>query len=709
MMKNFKNIFYAFLLLANYQCATAANRYVEFSPDNKNWISIFKNEVSNHLRHKVSGDTLFLHFKNGVYPIYESLSFIQGSSDKMNAPIVIRGEDKSVFSGGIILDNKEFKTISDNSIRNRILCVESRDKILEYDLFKSGIDNLGEINCIGFSRPREAAPIQLYFNGERMILARYPNADDPFLLKTRSTVIPIKKITNPGRKRVELPGDAHSENFTVVGGEFVYSDMQIEKWLNAPDLWVDGIFCRDWAWSLNKVSKIDTVNKTISLQYEEKYDLTGNKSFFFATNLLEEIDVPGEYYIDRESGKLYFYPPLHYNMNTSVIQLSGNTQNLLEIKGITNLKIENICFELGRFNALHIDQTSEIDIVNCTFSNLGNSAIIANGENINIENCVIRSTGGTAIDLNGGDFTTLEESNNVVHNCDISDWGKYQRVYSYAIALGGVGNKFLGNKIYFSPHGAISISGNNHLIERNEISNVILEFEDFGAIYAFSGRDQLRRGHIIRQNYFHHIGQLGERVWAIYVDEATAGWAIENNLFYKLGNPGARVGAIMGNTCSSVSIKNNLFLDCSQTFELSFHFSTWGRVRYDEYFKKIWDKEYSNIENIPAVYLDNYPELKNFLTEERIYVNTNSFINNTIGNFSIPLNHENYYLTRSDLVNVDSLVISRNNHFTKDKSLLDFLDKWNSSANHLELKEAMPELLKNYLFFKDKSLVKNNF
>lgn len=693
-----KNIVYLVFLLSFCFCSVSTKKNVKISPDNKNWVSEFKAAVYNHLQNSDTGDTLFIHFTEGAYSMHDCLRFIGDSLNNTNAPIVIRGEEKTVLTGGIILDNSTLRIISNPVVRNRIISIEARAKILEYDLFKDRINDLGEINCIGFGRSREAAPTQLYINGERMTLARYPNAGDPFLVKSRNTVIPIKRITNAGQKKVELPANENKEDSnSIERGEFVYEDDRIEKWLNSPDIWLDGVFCKDWAWSLNKVSKIDTVSKTIKLHFEEKYDLTANHSFFFATNLLEEIDVPGEYYIDREKRKLYFYPPQGFYSNSSKILLSGNTNSFLHFEGIENLRIENIDFEMGRFNAVKVDQCSNIKIVDCSFRNFGNSAIIANGENISIEQCRIHSIGGTAIDLSGGDYETLKASNNEVRQCDFRDWGNYQRVYSAAVALHGVGCELIGNKMYFSPHGAITISGNNHLIKNNEISNVLLEFEDFGAIYAFIGKNQLMRGHVIRQNYFHNIGQIGERVWAIYVDEATAGWAIENNLFYKLGNPGARVGAIMGNTCSYVPIKNNLFLDCSQTFELSFHFSTWGKVRYVNYFKRIWDKQYSTIENISSVYLENYPELKNFLTEDRIYVNTNSFTNNIIGNFSIPLNHENYFLTKSDLENSDSLVISKGNRYTQDKTLPEFLDKWNMNKNREELKKEMPDLLKKYL------------
>ncbi len=675
-------------------CTVPEKNTVKISSDKRNWAIEFSTAINKHLHQSVTKDTLFVHFNDGVYPFNESFGFFGDSSVNTNAPIVIKGNDKTVFTGGITLDNRALRPVSNIDVRNRIISIEARDKILEYDLHNNGITDLGELQSIGFGRSREASTAQLYINGERMTLARYPNAGDPHLLKMRKEVIPINKIISPGKEAVVLP--VGGTDTTSERGVFEYEDKRVEMWLNASDIWLDGIFSRDWAWSFNKIGKIDTINKTIELKYEERYDLTDERSYFFATNLLEEIDVPGEYFIDREKGMLYVYPPTDFNLNNSQIQLSGNTQAFLEFERIENLTIENIHFEMGRFNAIGISQCSFINIINCTFSNFGHSAIIADGNNITVEQCKIYSIGGTAIELNGGDFATLEASNNTVVNCDISDWGNYHRVYSSAVALNGVGCKVIANNLHFSPHGAINLSGNNHLISRNEMSNVFLEFEDFGAIYAFLGRNQLMRGTIISHNYFHNLGLIGERVNVIYPDEATADWTIESNLFYKIGGKGSRVSAIGTNTSSHLSINNNLFLDCSQTLELGFHFSTWGKARYT-YFRRFWEKQFSDMDSIPTVYSEMYPELKNFINEERIYVNTNSFTNNIIGNFSIPLRHDGLFITLSDLENADSLVITKGNRFTKDKSLIEFLEKWNSTKNREELKTEMPELLRKYL------------
>jgi len=80
------------------------------------------------------------------------------------------------------------------------------------------------------------------------------------------------------------------------------------------------------------------------------------------------------------------------------------------------------------------------------------------------------------------------------------------------ISLTGVGNKATHNLIHDGPRMGIMFSGNNLLLEYNEIRHVNLETEDTGAVYT-GGRDWISsRGSVIRYNYFHDIlgyGQMG--------------------------------------------------------------------------------------------------------------------------------------------------------------------------------------------------------
>jgi len=678
------------------------------SSNDANWVKKVQDAFDTHLNSTNLFDTLFIILKEGDYPITNSLQLKGPTKNKQIAPTLIRGEGKVVISGGITLNNLHFKPLTNQIIIDRVIDKNAQKKILEYDLKAAGINHLGTLNCIGFGRTAGIAPAQLFYNGERMTLARYPNQVNRTELKNRQSVLPIKKIINPGLA-IDLPlektGNATDSSQK---GIFECTDPHIFKWGSANEIWLDGIFCRDWAWSFNKLLKLDTLNHTMSLAYNEKYDLTNKNTFFFACNLLEEIDVPGEYYIDREQGKLYFYPPEYFNTSTDYIQISYNPNDLIAISNANHIQFENIQFELGRGKAVSISNSNSNVFLNSSFKNFGSGAISINGKNNSIQNCIIHAIGGAAITLNGGNLDSLIPSNNRVINCSISDWAYYNRVYAPAIALYGVGNIVSQNHIYNAPHGAITISGNNHLIEKNEIHHVLEEFRDFGAIYGFLGKNQQMRGHVIKENYFHDIGQIGDGVYVIYADEATGGWTITDNIFYKIGNKGARNAAILGNTSSYINILHNIFVDCSETFELSFHFSTWGKKRYQDYFLKSWKENDKDKHPFSEIHLMQYPELKNFLLEERVYVNTNSFKNNLIGNFTNPLNHSNYFKTQSDLLNADSLINASNNTFIKDNSIPVFLNALGIDQQANKPVIPIPENLKNFNYFISKTKQKSN-
>lgn len=670
------------------------------------WLSQFNMAIAQQLQSTNLSDTLFINFKQGVYSIKSPLVF-KGKIGQATPPIIINGGKGVIFSGGITLNSKNFQSNTDPLLAARILNQEAAKKVLVYDLAKEGINNLGQINCIGFGRKASIAPAQLFCNGQRMTLARYPNDTNRDSLKKRTAVLPIKTIVNPGLQAIELPLEDSEKKGLDQKGEFKYTDAHVSKWSNAKDVWVDGIFSRDWAWSLNKINAIDTEAHTIQLTYPEKYDLTNKNAFFFATNLLEEIDIPGEYYIDREQGKLYFYPPQDFNRTTASIQLSSTEKDLISIEACGNISFNNITFELGRFRAVSVDKSHHIAFEHCSFKNFGASALSIKGQNNTVNHCNIQSIGGTAITLDGGNLDSLTKSNNTVSHCDIADWAYYNRVYTPAIALLGVGHTVTNNFLHNAPHGAITISGNDHLIEKNEIAKVLLEFRDFGAIYAFLGKNPLMRGHLIKGNYFHDIGQIGEGVHAIYADEGTAGWTITDNVFYKIGHQGARVASVLGNTSSYVKVQHNLFIDCAETFEVSFHFSTWGKKRYSDYFMKSWKKQFATPQSISALYLAQYPELSNYMQEERVYVTTNSFTNNTIGNFAFPLNHSNVFRTQSNLPNADSLIVASNNVITKDQTLPNFLQQWGNKKTNQPLPLSMPKPLQQYGFFNTNTSSRN--
>ena len=64
-----------------------------------------------------------------------------------------------------------------------------------------------------------------------------------------------------------------------------------------------------------------------------------------------------------------------------------------------------------------------------------------------------------------------------------------------AIAVSGVGNRIIRNLIHHGPHLAISAGGNDHVVEGNEVHNVVAESDDAGAYYV--GRGWTQRGNVL--------------------------------------------------------------------------------------------------------------------------------------------------------------------------------------------------------------------
>ncbi|HQH27360.1 MAG TPA: hypothetical protein PLP17_08195, partial [Oligoflexia bacterium] len=90
---------------------------------------------------------------------------------------------------------------------------------------------------------------------------------------------------------------------------FGYEGDRPAQWKDARDAWVHGFWMYDWADAYLKIAAIDRENRWIATEPPEpRFGYKAGQRFRFI-NILEELDQPGEYYVDRESGMLYLWPP----------------------------------------------------------------------------------------------------------------------------------------------------------------------------------------------------------------------------------------------------------------------------------------------------------------------------------------------------------------------------------------------------------------
>ncbi|WP_246469549.1 Ig-like domain-containing protein [Cohnella nanjingensis] len=575
-----------------------------------------------------------VYIREGTYPRSESFELTEADSGTADSPIVYRaypGETVQL-SGGANLDRTGFQPVDDPDVLKRIIDPAARGKVVQFDLAAAGLADYGQISRHGYWKASDIsllAPMQLYIGGQGMTLARWPNAG----------TVQMGDIVDPGPT-------VNDPDLQTRGGTFKYAYDRPLFWKQADEIWLDGIFGYSWEWSYNKIASIDTDKKTITLQYGEMSGIQKNwyPDFHFAENLLEEIDAPGEYYIDRAKGLLYLFPNADFRTGNGEITVTTLNKPMIATNGASYIRFEELQLAYGRDTAAVLIGGSHVTISHCDISNFAGGAVfvnvpskamepvadnLLNGHDHLIDSTHIHHIGALAVTLNGGNAATLEPGNNRVANSHIHDFAFYNKAYNPGVVLRGVGNQAVGNEIHDAPHPGILIFGNDHLVEYNNIYDVCKLFSDLGAIYMNAGATPQERGTVVRRNYFHHIGENKPGVEGVYPDNLTMGLTIEQNVFYKMGN-----AAIKNNAGAYIKATNNLFIDAYVPFDNQEMFlGDAPGNKIDEAYMPQWKKLFQdNGDFIGTPYLAKYPELARFFQENRYYPDTNDFQNNVVYN-----------------------------------------------------------------------------
>lgn len=477
-------------------------------------------------------------FAKGEYPV-SALSL----TEKDNGT-VFYAEDEVIFNGGVTLDPSDF--------------TEYKDNIKKLDLSKYGVtkERIGDVKAFGqFNQAAKydeegSLYCELFFDAERMTLARYPNEGENLRTGKILDNGDSKEIyTNSGTQQNPEWADMKKPRGGTFSADKELTD-RMKQWTNSDDIWLFGYFQYDWADSTTPLASFD--DNSITTKYASVYGFKEGMPYYFF-NVFEELDAEGEWYIDKENLTLYFIPPADFEQKT--IQLSLETEDLITLNKAENITFDGITICGTRAGAIKGTGNSVI-VQNCTIKNVGESAIDLEGEKISVENNTITATGKAGVVLTGGDRQTLRSSENVVTNNLIYDWSQVYQTYQAAVALHGVGGVCSHNEIYDSPHEAITYSGNNHLIEYNVIHDVVLRSSDAGAIY--SGRSWSCYGNVIRYNCIYNIGSDGFEPSGIYFDDALSGQEAYGNLLVNI--PGC--GFLLGGG-RDLTVKSNVIINAA--------------------------------------------------------------------------------------------------------------------------------------------------
>ena len=402
--------------------------------------------------------------------------------------------------------------------------------------------------------PKGFIPKQLLCDGERQWLARHPNYDaqDP-LYGGWAFVQPLPE------------GKAEGHQWKR---ECYVAAKDVRTWAHPEDAEIDIFaFYGWWNWIV-PVKGFDKEAGKLILAKDCGYDLHPHNRYH-VQGVMEELDAPGEWFHDRRTGWLYFWPAK--DIASSQVRLP-TLDSFVRIKqGTRNVAVRGLSFQGCVATAITLENTEQCRVEACTVTHCGgfNGAGISvhGGHDNHVVGCDVSYTGSTGVGIGGGDRITLTGANNVVENCHIHHVGVIQKIGA-GVGLNGVGNRVAHNLIHDCPRMAVQFSGNNLVIEYNHMHHTVLETQDGGAIYT-GGRDWISsRGSIIRHNLIHDTIGVGQEsdglrhpffTWGIYMDDNTGGVDIIGNIVARAGR--AMLHLHNGRDCI---VENNVFVDGAQ-------------------------------------------------------------------------------------------------------------------------------------------------
>ncbi len=486
---------------------------------------------------------IVVYLREGNYEATESIVLSEVHSSTNGIPVIISSynNEEVIISGGKEIAGSAFTEITDETILSR-LQDKVKDKIVSVDLKTLGITEFGSISTKG--------PLtQIFVDGEQFILARYPNVTN---LALTGEVLDIGQIT---ADYSDLGGQ--NTNMNSTGIEFEMSDLRPKSWTFTNDIYLMGSVYAEWHVENLRVKEIR--ENSIKLDRGSTLGARSDPSntyyyyYYYYYNVLEELDVPGEYYLDMTNGILYLYPI--GDMTNSVVTYSAMQEDLICLNGTKNVILNGLIIENGAASGISMKGCEQTVVQNCVIRNVGTGVLI-DGKKSGVIYSKIYNTAKYSGEMSSWQVAfDYNPECNFLQNCYIYNTGTQNGKLS-PFMLWGTGNVVSHNLFQGTHAASIYIRGAKEcIVEYNEIVGGPTGLKDMAAIYMPYLTSAT--GNHVRYNYIHDIGGFSNssNPSAIYFDEGMSG-------HYAYGNIIKNVPCgFYTNSGSENVIVNNVVLD----------------------------------------------------------------------------------------------------------------------------------------------------
>ncbi len=426
-------------------------------------------------------------FARGVYYLPETISITQADT---KAAVIYQAEEEgsAIISGGILLK----------------LVWEQGEK----GIFVTKVKGNPFID-------------QLYINGKRQRMARFPNA------VAGKNVFDTWDLSHQAK-----PDSANS----------LLSSERIGRWKNPEGGYIHAMHSALWGdmhWIIKGKNTDGTLNYEGGWQNNRPSEM--HPVYRMVENIFEELDAPGEWFFDTKEQKLYFKPEPGFDLKIATVEIV-RLKHLIEFKGskenpVKNVHLKGFVFRhaartfmenkepllrsdwtVYRGAALVFSGAEDCSVVNCEFDQVGGNTILVNNYNrrISIKGCYIHHSGANGIAFVGNpeavrspifrygpqNFSVMDRTPGpknenypadcFVEDCLITMTGRDEK--QTAPVHISMSHKISVNhcSIYDVPRAGININEGTfggHIIENCDVFNTVLETGDHGSFNSW-GRDR---------------------------------------------------------------------------------------------------------------------------------------------------------------------------------------------------------------------------
>lgn len=402
---------------------------------------------------------------------------------------------------------------------------------------------------------------QLFVNGERQIRARFPNYDHQNPLRGGKGYQQVVDGTN---RRYDQRFSYDPEKFTT------------KEWLNPETGIVHAFQSHNWGNMQYRIKELRREENRIILgeggwQLQRAHGIGGSgkkASWFFIDNIFEELDVPGEWFLDISTNQLYYYPEAGIDLSKAKIEVPV-LKDLIQLKGTNEQPVRNIQFRafiftqsaltfmeeyepvargdwaIHRGGAVFLEGAEDCIIEDCSFEYLGGNGVFMSAYNRNnqVRNCKFVHTGESAVcllgspsavrsyltwddreiegkdwnemrmdmDLEPGPLSPDYPANCVVENCIMHDFGDFGKQVAGVYISMSHQIRVSHNTIYNCPRAGICINDGTwggHIIEHCDIWETVRETGEHGPFNSWGRERQWLGGGGSKNDYINEYSLL---------------------------------------------------------------------------------------------------------------------------------------------------------------------------------------------------------